>query len=243
MIIDQQLALGAFHPVFCEDFCVHYNLGDDWTVLAVMDGCSGGKDSHFAAALLGKIIYKISRQAPYWELQNPALKLTKEPIEILGRHFIKAVFKEFCQVKQQLFLEPEELASTCLLGLYHQKNKEVWINASGDGVIVINEEVHLLDQEDKPNYMTYHHLLTVEEWLEEQTFSLYKKEVSYLALSTDGVLSFEETTTTIDSLQYLLGVPTQKENWVSLQKKCLILERDYQLYPNDDLGIVCLWNP
>lgn len=242
MIIDQQLALGAFHPVFCEDFCVHYDLGDYWTILAVMDGCSGGKDSHFAAALLGKIIHKISRQAPYWELQNPALKLTTVSIRTLGKHFTKAIFKEFCQVKQQLFLEPEELASTCLLGLYNQKTKEVWINASGDGVLVVNDQIQILDQEDKPNYMTYHHLLSAEQWLEEQTLSFYKEQVSYLALSTDGVLSFDGETA-INPLPYLLAAPPQKENWTSLQKKCLILQRDYQLYPNDDLGIVCLWNP
>lgn len=242
MIIDQHVALGAFHPVFCEDFCVHYNLGDHWTVLAVMDGCSGGRDSHFAATLLGKIIHKVSRQAPYWGLQNPVLDLATVPIRVLGKHFMKTVFREFCQIKQQLYLEIEELASTCLLGLYHQKTKQAWINSSGDGVWIMNDQIHVLDQKDKPNYMIYHPLLAPEQWLEEQTNSFYAEEVCYLVLSTDGILSFPDVTE-IDPLHYLLVQQKQKEHWESLQKKCSILERDYQLQPNDDLGIVCLYNP
>ncbi|MGH1339559.1 MAG: protein phosphatase 2C domain-containing protein [Aureispira sp.] len=242
MKIDQHLALGAFHPVFCEDFCVCYDLGDNWTVLAVLDGCSAGTDSHFAATLLGKIIHKISREVPYWGLQNSTFYLSKVEITVLGKALMKALFEAFCQIKQQLFLEINELVSTCLLALYHNQRKQAWVNSSGDGVLVINEDHYVLDQADKPNYMAYHHLLSAEEWLAKQTYSALFEEVHNLALSTDGILSFEGAGT-LDPLSYLLKENSRDQSLTLLQKKCRILERDYQLCPNDDLGIVRLWNP
>ncbi|MFK7799440.1 MAG: protein phosphatase 2C domain-containing protein [Aureispira sp.] len=242
MRIYQHLALGAFHPVFCEDFCVNYELGDNWIVLAVLDGCSAGTDSHFAATLLGKIISKVSRQAPYWGMQDRKLELSRTNSKILGTHFVKAVFKELCFVKQQLFLSVEELLSTCLLALYHQKQKDAWINSSGDGVFVINDECYVLDQDDKPNYMVYHCNKSPNQWLEEQTISYHFETVHNLALSTDGILSFEENFK-INPLDYLLKDTRDTQYSTMLQKKCRILGLDYHLQPNDDLGIIRLWNP
>lgn len=242
MKVYQHLALGAFHPVFCEDFCVCYELGDDWTVLAVLDGCSGGTHSHFASSLLGKIIHKVSRQVPYWAYQDPVFDLSKVDIATLGERFVQHVFEELCQAKQQLFLEIDELASTCLLGLYHRQRRQAWINSSGDGVVVVNEQIDILDQDDKPNYMAYHHLLPASQWLEEETITQQFDKVYNLALSTDGILSFEGEAT-IEVLPYLLQEDSHSEWSTMLRKKCRILERDYELRPNDDLGMVRLWNP
>lgn len=70
MKIYSALKIGEFHPVFCEDFNVVEKLSENWMLIAVMDGCSSGKDSHFASALFGEIIKKIAKNIPYWDFQK-----------------------------------------------------------------------------------------------------------------------------------------------------------------------------
>jgi len=58
MQIYSVLKLGQFHPIFCEDFTFHSQLNEDWVMIAVMDGCSSGINSHFTSTLFGKILKK-----------------------------------------------------------------------------------------------------------------------------------------------------------------------------------------
>lgn len=66
------------------------------------------------------------------------------------------------------------------------------IFAVGDGLIIINEEMIVRDEEDKPNYIAYH--LVDEQFLEKadqlpEKFDVYQFEVGnleHLAIATDG---------------------------------------------------------
>ncbi|MEL6697808.1 MAG: hypothetical protein AAFP89_16320 [Bacteroidota bacterium] len=54
MQIHQTVRLGHFHPVYCEDALWTDEIQDEIYLAAVMDGCTMGKESHFAASLVVK---------------------------------------------------------------------------------------------------------------------------------------------------------------------------------------------
>ena len=56
---------GQFHKTHTEDHVITLELGNEWIVGAVMDGCSSGRESYFASTLFGKIIQKSVRMLSY----------------------------------------------------------------------------------------------------------------------------------------------------------------------------------
>jgi hypothetical protein len=48
MRLDSLLKRGGLHEVYGEDAQYHINIGNDWLIAAVMDGCSSGKDSYLS---------------------------------------------------------------------------------------------------------------------------------------------------------------------------------------------------
>jgi len=118
-----------------------------------MDGCSSGENSHFASALLGKLLKKICKTLPYLELENPLFNLEKIEIQNLSEIILEKLFEEIKITQNNLFLEVQELVSTCILLVYNDLNKTAWVNVSGDGVIAINQKIIVIEQNDKPNYL------------------------------------------------------------------------------------------
>ena len=58
MKIYQVLQIGDHHVNYCEDYTLVVEIGNNHFLAAVMDGCSMGKESYFAATLVGKILRK-----------------------------------------------------------------------------------------------------------------------------------------------------------------------------------------
>jgi len=236
------LKIGEFHQNFCEDFVFHQSISKDWTICAVFDGCSSGKESYFASALLGKILKKICKTLPYLELQNPILNLEKVDIKILAKEILKLFFEEIKKVQNILFLDVIELVSTAIISIYHMPKRRVWINISGDGVIALNGEIIEVNQNDKPNYLIYHLNEPFEKWFKNHTKTFTSDEIIDLAISTDGILSFAKNSTEdsseINPIKYLL-LNTEFLNQENMfERKCRVLNSDFQLKPNDDLGII-----
>ena len=67
--------IGKFQFNHNEDYLVSEDAGKSRKVIAVMDGCSSGSDSHFASTLIGKLLRKIAKQEAYLEF---ALKKPKD---------------------------------------------------------------------------------------------------------------------------------------------------------------------
>jgi len=246
MNIYSTIDIGAFHPVFCEDFKFVHQLNKNWLVTAVFDGCSAGKESHFASALFGKVLKKITQNIPYWDVKDDSLSLDKISIEVLGQLIIKNLFEEIKLIKNQLFLEFPELLSTYVLAVYQVKDKKVWINIAGDGVYAIDKQIQVIDQSDHPDYLAYHLQESFEDWYEKHTYTVAKKNVTDIAISTDGVLSFakemKEDVVVVDPVVYLLTDDTFVTNKNMIQRQCLFLEQEYELKPNDDIAIVRIIN-
>ena len=126
------LQIGTFHLNQCEDFLLISEIGEGKHLLAVMDGCTMGTDSHFAATLTGKILSKIAKEFAYLEFVE---KLRRSPAEIL-REVLRQTFVELRAIKNTLMLETEELLSTLLLGIVEPEGGLLSLICVGDGLVV-----------------------------------------------------------------------------------------------------------
>ena len=70
--------IGEFHVNYNEDFMVSEEAGKSRKMIAVMDGCSSGTDSHFASTLIGKLLRKIAKQEAYREYAQKQVRPIKE---------------------------------------------------------------------------------------------------------------------------------------------------------------------
>jgi len=84
--------IGEFHTNHNEDATAITEIGINRTLVAVMDGCSMGKESHFASTLIAKLIRKIGKEIEY----KAFIEKTKTPIskllkEVLNQLFLKKI--------------------------------------------------------------------------------------------------------------------------------------------------------
>lgn len=246
MKIYTTLQLGQFHTICCEDFWYYEQIHPNWLIAAVFDGCSSGKDSHFAASLFGKCLKMVCKRLPYVHLWNNSFDLNHIHPSDLGNFIQKEFFESIKQLYNQLQLDITELLSTSLLMVYQVKTRHAWINVSGDGLIIARDNLCLIEQNDRPNYLAYHLNNSANDWLTNQTITYTFSSVSDLSIATDGILSFaknlKEEVKDIDPISYLLIDKIHEKQDNMLDFKCTLLKKNYQLVPNDDLSIIRVIN-
>ena len=242
MKIYQIIKIGEHHVNFCEDYALVEEIGDDKLIAAVMDGCSMGKESHFAATLIGKILQKAAKEMSYrlfLEKQNWSVKT------VLKEVFRKA-FQELQFLQNHLQLETEELLSTIVLLVLDKKNWEGEILAIGDGLVAYNGQFIEFEQDNKPDYLGYHLAENFEEWFPQQKQRLSLQSIEDISISTDGIFTFSPFNTEnymdlkTDLTHFLLSDKSNLENPKLFTKKLSIIEEKWGLRPTDDLGIIRL---
>lgn len=82
--------IGTFHTNYNEDFLIINELGNDHLLIAVMDGCSMGKESYFISILIGKILRKLSKEISFRNFREKKSISLKEYI----RHITEKLFFE-----------------------------------------------------------------------------------------------------------------------------------------------------
>ena len=179
----QLTTIGQFHTNHNEDAIADYKIGDDLIMLAVMDGCSMGTESHFASTLISKILRKTAKEISFKAFIE---KNEKSPDEYL-KAILKQLFSELKEIKNRLLLEKEELLSTLILCVLNRKNKEAEIIAIGDGLICCNGQYTEYEQDNKPDYLGYHLDKDFEEWFQTQEQKLSLTHINDLSISTDGI--------------------------------------------------------
>ena len=174
---------GEEHLTYCEDFSFYRVLEDDTIIAAVFDGCSDGITSHFASALLGKILKKCV---------SSYTAIKEEYIHVAMISIIYELFKETKFLRDRLNLVDLEIISTFIFMIV--KGNKVYIISSGDGVIKIGDDLIILESpNNEPDYMAYH--------LDSQFVDFYDTHLkeysgtftSSISISTDGILSFRNT--------------------------------------------------
>lgn len=233
--------IGEYHLNHNEDSSLIAEIGENKIMIAVMDGCSGGKESHFVSTLITKLLRKIGRE---FGLKKFAEKAQKKPNECL-EEILKKLFENLKQLKNQLQLETLEMLSTIILGILDTERKEAEVIVIGDGLICCNEQLTEYDQDNMPNYLGYHLGEPFEDWFQQQTQKLSLKEVEDLSISTDGIFSFRnfkegeyESITKDEIVDYFLIDEQGKATEYMLKNKFSVIVKEFGLTPGDDLTII-----
>ncbi len=244
MKIYTSIQIGDFHINHCEDALVSTKIGENKVLIAVMDGCSMGTESHFASTLFAKILKKISQELFYTEFLQSQEKTLQDQLQSV----MKTFFLELKNIKNQLSLETLELLSTLILGVYDKTTKESEIITIGDGLIVHNGSITEYEQGDKPDYFAYHLQEDFDVWFENFEQKLSLKNIGDLSIMTDGIYTFkrlgkstdyEETSKMVDYLAIDKNATNHED---MLKGKMILLEKEQSLRPMDDLAIIRIIN-
>ncbi|MGH1385044.1 protein phosphatase 2C domain-containing protein [Kordia sp.] len=244
MKIYTSIQRGDFHTNHCEDALVSTKIGENKVLIAVMDGCSMGTESHFASTLFAKILKKISQELFYTEF----LHSQEETLQNQLKNVMKTFFLELKNIKNQLSLETLELLSTLILGVYNETTKEAEIITIGDGLIVHNGDITEYEQGDKPDYLAYHLQEDFTVWYDNFTQKISLKNVQDLSIMTDGIYTFkrlgqhtdyEDTSKMIDYLAVDKNATNHED---MLKGKMIFLEKEELLKLMDDLAIIRITN-
>jgi Protein phosphatase 2C len=239
MNIQTVIQLGSSHPQFCEDFLLTAPIGEDKILAVVADGCSSGKDSHFASTLIIKILQKISTEQSY--IQNYKF----QSLETQLKQIVTRLWEELKAVKNLLLLKTEELLSTALIALVHTTWKQAYFVALGDGLLNCNDKTWHFDNDDYPDYLAFHLDKNLKSYIEQQKY-IFLTDIQQLTIATDGIFSFDifddknYPVAPILPLDDLINPADNPTNSNELLKKLRYWEIDFGLKPVDDLAVVKL---
>ncbi|WP_343691664.1 protein phosphatase 2C domain-containing protein [Chitinophaga sp.] len=232
MHIDSTLQIGAYHLHHCEDYLFHDYIGTGTLLCAVMDGCTMGTDSYLIATLVGKLLRKIAKERHYLAFIQPSPQPLSQQLESI----IHQLFNELKIVKNQLQLEQREMLTTIIVCLLTKEGGTGLV--VGDGVVSIDGQVSIFEQDNKPDYVGYHLQEDFAHWYTKQAF-IHIPAYTDVSISTDGISSFTALAggePDIDPLSYLLSDPG------TLDKKLKYLEHQAGLMPTDDVAIIRVRN-
>ncbi|MEN8119350.1 MAG: protein phosphatase 2C domain-containing protein [Bacteroidota bacterium] len=240
MIVHKYVKRGLNHANYCEDFILHETVGEKYELFGVFDGCSSGKDSHFASSFIAKVIRS--------EFLNMDVKNGEIPKKLQKKLLYRSVQK-IKELKSKLLLDIDDLLSTIILFIYDKMNDCGHIVVVGDGFVSINGQQNSIDQNNMPDYLAYHLDKINDEdkflnWYKQHTKVFSVDKLLDVSISTDGVESFVkknvsvESEAVLDPGNYLLSDDFLIINKAMLGRKCNILERKYGLVNGDDLGII-----
>ncbi|MCR9286011.1 MAG: protein phosphatase 2C domain-containing protein [Bacteroidetes bacterium] len=244
MKIHSFIKKGTAHPNFCEDFLLTFEITSKYSLFAVMDGCSSGKESHFASAFFGKIFKKIALKKSFELLRKKDIDIQ---INDLSTQIIKEFWEELVFQKGQLLLNKDELLSTFLVSIYDRKNQNLVLNIAGDGCFSVNQEIIFSDQKNHPNYPIFHVSKPFDEWFKNEVVVIEKTKISDFSIATDGIESFikgEDLTQSIfenppflflSQTEFLTHPNPLLWQFRQLDKKDIL--------PFDDLSIIRIVNP
>jgi Protein phosphatase 2C len=241
MQIYQLLQRGAYHADFCEDFSVVQPLGAHHLLLAVLDGCTMGRESHFASTLVAKVLRKVVKERAYRQFYGD-LPTVPQATEL--REIMAAMFEEMRQLKSQLHLETTELLTTLVVALLDTHSRQVVVLALGDATVALNGQLTRFEQDNRPDYLAYHLHRPFAEWYDQQQQILQAPDCTDLALATDGIDSFAPTDTAAvgvdvpDVPAYLLLNQELAGRNEMLTIKMRRLARTFGLVPTDDVAIL-----
>ncbi len=229
---------GSLHKDTNEDFLLSEER-QNLILCAVFDGCSTGKDSHFASALFGKIL-----RNSFFSLDlNRTIDL-ENLMQELSQLFINKVIS----IQKELKIPTSELLSTGIFCLLNKQNREAKIIAIGDGFLSQNRQNEIINQNNTPNYLAYH-LETIEKkngfesWYRNEIKHFQFSETKNVTIATDGILSFKNQTNSmedliIDPIAYLIIDDFLQGNKSMLSRKLNILKNKYALSNTDDISII-----
>lgn len=174
------------HPNWCEDnYFLHED--DEYIIGAVFDGCSTGINSHFASTLMKYSFEKAIKNKINVEQLNQSSNSTDYFDLLIGDVRI-----DLEKIKDQMNLTELHLLSTIIFFMYRKSQKTLWVKFIGDGTIYVNDEAFTNDENNTPDYLTYHlndPWSRFFHWIHCKPTRLYK-DVLMFSICSDGIDSF-----------------------------------------------------
>ena len=241
MKIYSLLQIGSFHTHHCEDDLIAAEIGPGRMLLAVMDGCTMGTDSHLPSTLCAKLLRKIARALDFEAFrERKALDLPTLQALVLQR-----LFEELRFLQNHLQLEKSEMLCTLILALVDAPSQTAEVIVVGDGWVDFNGIGTEFEQDNRPDYLGYHLHEDFAAWYGAQRQRLSLENVHDLSISSDGILSFEravegefEPIAAEEILQQLLRNADGNEAKTMLQAKLKQIKQSHGKQPTDDLAIL-----
>jgi len=233
--------IGEFHTNHNEDSKIVADLGTNYKLIAVMDGCSSGTDSHFASNLIGKILRKLAKQESYREYAEQSTKQIRTLLEEITLN----LFEELQHLNRQLDLKSDEILSTVIIGVIDVKNGMADLVVIGDGVIHCDGKTIEYENDNKPDYIGYHFTMDKHLWYQTRTEKLSLAKFTDLSISTDGIHTFKnfdgKTYKTIETesiIKEFFNSRQFEDNSNKLKRILIKMQEEYGLMPSDDLTII-----
>jgi hypothetical protein len=239
MRIYTTLQIGELHTNHCEDYFITAEIGKNKLLCAVMDGCTMGTDSYFAATLTGKLLRKICKEYSYKEF----LSKDSAGLQLALEQITRQLFEEMRSAKNILQLERDEVLNTLLIGVIDTANRSGQFLCIGDGLICINNQLFEFEQDNKPDYLGYHLNEDFNSWYNKQQQRIAALHIQDFSLATDGIFTFKKFdnktyATPGNVVEYLLVDKAESNNSNMLNSKLLDIQTSWGLKPGDDLAII-----
>ena len=233
--------IGEFHVNHNEDFLISEETGSDRIMIAVMDGCSSGTDSHFASTLIGKLLRKIAKQEAYREYAQKQEVELKNQLETISLK----LFEELSNLNRQLDLRSDEILSTLILAIVDAKDQRAEIIIVGDGFIHLNGLNIEYENDNKPDYIGYHLNMDKHLWYQTRTKKLTVEKINDLTISTDGIHTFKnfdgkkyEEISQDEIMTKFFEDKNELNNVNKLKKTLIEIKNANGLMPSDDLTMI-----
>ena len=241
MKIYSAIQIGDYHQNNCEDHLYIGEYGKNKMICAVMDGCTTALESHFASALVGKILKKIGIEQGYKEFieQNESQLNIEENLKSILRDLLN----ELKIIKNQLMIDSKELLTTLIIMVLDKNQEEGIILAIGDGFVNINGTITEFEQDNKPDYLGFHLSEDFEAFYSSQKQKIGFNKITDLSISTDGIFTFEKVVPAkskekINVIEFLTTEKTNCEKDEMLSIKLKVLENEFGLKPTDDFSMI-----
>lgn len=188
-IIRKLRTRGSMHQLNCEDDLCSLDIGN-YIFMAVFDGCSSGKDSHFASTfhrILTELTAKTMLSLPLneWETDYEMLKAIVLTVrKNLGDYINSFAFSP---------VENNEMLSTGIFSIFNKNTGKVNALICGDGVISIDGKIYCKHNDgDVVLYLSTVPYNKFEEYLNSDCLKILDEPViSTYSISTDGIDSFK----------------------------------------------------
>jgi hypothetical protein len=242
MKIYSVLQIGEYHINHCEDYLFAGEIGLDQMLCAVMDGCTMGTDSYFISTLVGKLLRKIALEKNY-KLQYGIETFTSA--DSCLRAICVELFAALNKANSLLMLDRNELLTTLILLLVNKHTGNGAVLVVGDGLVMIDGQPTVFDQDNKPDYLGFHLYEDAEEWYDKQSQKLLFENARDISIATDGIFMFSpvaqmETARLADPLHFLLTDTSLAGQEDMLERQLKKLEHTHGLKPTDDLAMIRL---
>jgi len=156
-IINKAIVAGTDHTFVklnCQDFCrVEANELQTKICGVVCDGCSSGTMSEVGAMLMGQYLLNFLMHLDFAYFDDESLQnIVQSRIVRFVNDIMDSVMYDSHIKEKVSFLEHNMMATFIFCVIDKDK---IFIGRCGDGVIILNDIVKVIDENDRPSYIAY----------------------------------------------------------------------------------------